>query len=501
MKKTLFLLAGLFLIGSAVFAGGRRSSDGAASAAPSVQAPAGLRQINGGRPVRLEVDLHRTYMPSLNGVPAPEQSYVIVSTQRVADRFMAMYPNVTIEWCYTKVVDSYEWWVTQLAGGTAPAIGYRVNEYYWRYDMTDDLEKPNPFAPQYATWKDQFPAYVWSHTVDGNNRITGLPSPLFPGPATGYYYNVDIFNRLNLRPPANFEELRQVTKALKSAGYNSLGPWKGELITGDANWPFWFTINPGYAAALADQVDYDGDNVFSRNEQLRATRADIFNPVKHEYAREVLRHFKELYTDIYIPGVDSVDIDTLWDSGTLGLFMQGLWDLQKELSNTQRGFKTDVVPPPLITSATSRYVKDPEYSRTGPYQPNPDGVWSIVKQTVDADSGVKEAALAFLQFLMTPENMTDIINEFQVWLSPIRDVPVPALLEGWFSQQFPYYPVPGGYVVYGFTNDVNVAQKSELELWVKGQTPDDVFFTRWNDLMQRSVDDVIRQENVDISGW
>jgi hypothetical protein len=159
--KRLFSLAALFALGfSLVFAAGGQSggsaggaASGAASGAPAVKAPAGLPQINGGKPVRLEVDLHRTYQPSLNGIPAPEQNQVIVSTQRIADSFMAMYPNVTLEYCYTKVVDSYEWWVTQLAGGTAPAIGFLVNEFYWRSDITEDLEKPNPFAPQYANGK------------------------------------------------------------------------------------------------------------------------------------------------------------------------------------------------------------------------------------------------------------------------------------------------------------------------------------------------------------
>jgi hypothetical protein len=41
----------------------------------------------------------------------------------------------------------------------------------------------------------------------------------------------------------------------------------------------------------------------------------------------------------------------------------------------------------------------------------------------------------------------------------------------------------------------------ELEMWVKNQSTDAVFFRRWNELQQKSADDIIAALGINTAGW
>jgi hypothetical protein len=176
----------------------------------------------------------------------------------------------------------------------------------------------------------------------------------------------------------------------------------------------------------------------------------------------------------------------------------GLWGLAPEESNTRRKFAYDITPVPVVTQATSKYVKELEWTKAGPYQPGPDS-FNILKPTVDKDKGVEESAVAFLKFLTVPENVTDIILENGTVLGAVRGTAIPPLLEGWLSRPFPITPNVGWPTA--FTSDGHLSMGKELEMWIKGQTGDAAFFARWNELQQKSADDAIIANSINTSGW
>jgi hypothetical protein len=492
------------------FAGGGQQGaapSGGGSAASGGSAVSGVNQINGGRPVTLRLEFHSTWTPTLNTVPTAETPTVVQSTQRIADKFMRLHPNVTIEWVRTKpsnnAISAAEWFTTQISAGTAPAVAYTWNNAYldrgWYFDLTPAMDTPNEYLPGNKRWKDQYPEYIWSRNMsDTANRIIAVPVTLSAGPATAYYYNKDIFAKLNLGVPTNWEEMRTVVKALKAGGYGALVPWDGNPGINTDLWPLYFSISPGYGLVLMDQVDYDHSGVFDTSEQVRATKANVFNPVTQEYAREVFFLLKEMFNDMYVPGYESVDIPGLWDSGTLGMKQNGVWGFATEASNTKRKFDYDVFPVPVVTTATSKNVRNIEFTKAGPYQPGGDS-FNLIKPTVEKDKGVEAAAIAFLKFFTVPENLNEYILENGTLIGAVRDTVIPPMLEGWLSRPFPI--IPNFTWPTAFTSDAHLSMGKELEMWVKGQTTDSVFFQRWNQLQQKSADDVIVANGINTSGW
>lgn len=79
----------------------------------------------------------------------------------IADEFMAMFPNVTIEWDRTKGDDWPYWMTTQLAAGTAPDIcflqGSQFADRGWFIPLNDYLLEKNVFVEDNAVWKEMVP--------------------------------------------------------------------------------------------------------------------------------------------------------------------------------------------------------------------------------------------------------------------------------------------------------------------------------------------------------
>jgi len=499
MKRFSGLLILAVLLASVAFAAG--GQQGAA-----VSGGSAYPEINGGRPITLLVDLEG-FAPTLNTVPTVENPVVRVAGQRLADKFMSYHPNVKIEWVRNKVgntVDQFaEWWTTQIAGGTAPAIGRTQNSAYqerdWYWNLTPALDTPNQYLPGNTRWKDQFPDYLWERASNTSMAgwIQAIPLRTPPGPATAYFYNKDLFDKLNLKPPTSFEDLRIVSKALKNAGYLSLVPWTNETPY-SFNWPYQFVVPPSYIYAIFDKIDYNGNGTFETTEQLRAVKAGLFNPVEQESMREMMYLMKEVYLDLYIPGWETADQDRIWNSGNVGMKAWFVGSIPDERSNTNRNFEFGVVPAPTVTSATSKFVKDIPFTQSGPYQPSPDS-WNIIKPVVENNRGMEEAAIAFMKFITVPENLSELILENGFALGTVRGVLIPPALESFMAQPFPI--LPNGAAPRGFTTEMNQAMSRELEMWVKGQTNDATFFANWNRYQQQGADDSIRINRIDTTGW
>ena len=503
MKRLLFILSIICLTGTMLFAGGQQSGG---SAAPAVALPPGVRQINEGRPITLLVDfLHH---PTLNTVPTAENPMVRVVAQHLADRFMAMHPNVRIEWVRNKVgtsVDQFaEWWTTQIAGGTAPAIGATQNSAYqdrdWYWDLTSIVNTPNEYLPGNTRWKDLWPEYIWDRNSNTNINgwIQAIPMFLTAGPPTVYFYNREIFSRLGLEVPVDFEDLRNTVNILKANGYLGFMPWNQDTPY-SFNWIYQFVVPPSYIYAMLDKVDYDGGGGFGTMDSLRAVKEGHFNPVTQENIREMLQLLKSVYLDIYTPGWETADYQAIWNSGNVGLKTDLLSNIPMEMSNTRRNFDYGIFPTPTVTTRTSRFVKDIP-TTIGVFEPPgaPASSYNVIKPVVENNPGMLEAAVAFLKYITIPENLSEIILENGFLLGAVRGSAIPPILQEYMNQPFPTFTTQAPRA---FTTEMNQAMAREMEMWVKNQINDATFFANWNRIQQQGADDYIRLNNVDISGW
>ena len=94
-KKLYYLLMPLVVVMSSC------TIDNVISSDDNSNNPASNIVINDGKPLTLLVDLNGL-MPTTNTEPTEQQPTVFRSIQDIADEFCKMFPNVTIQWAYSK---------------------------------------------------------------------------------------------------------------------------------------------------------------------------------------------------------------------------------------------------------------------------------------------------------------------------------------------------------------------------------------------------------------
>ncbi|THF84101.1 ABC transporter substrate-binding protein [Cohnella fermenti] len=492
---------------------------GTASAAASTAAASadgeGIQPINDGKPVKLVVNLGE-YNPSLNEEATAEQPVVFRSTQLLADKFMELHPNVTIEWDRSSpasgsdYIEGINQWMTpRLAAGTAMDVASNLagaavfGNNGWFLDLESYLDQPNPYAEGNGKWSELWPDYQWSASGVKNikGETLGLPFMVSAGPPTAYYYNKEIFAELNLETPKTWEEFINVSKTINDAGYIAVAPFPGNKSMDLQVWDTQFSLGPAFGLAIMDEIDTNKDGALDSLERLQAVKEGYYDPSKHDNAMEIWRQVKRKYTEVLQKGYESTDYEPLWQEGKVAMLEDGLWRLPNELANTKRTFDFGMIPPPVITKETTPLVGDISFTEKGPYQPAPANYFSVLSSSVEAHGpGTKEAAIAFIQFLSVPENMSLIVLEKKgAVLGSVRGVAVPPELDDWLNNSFPILPNISWLPASEPEGRKN-ANKT-FEQWMKNMISDDEFAEQLNKYSQQDADQVIKSQNIDTSGW
>ena len=474
-----------------------------------------LETINNGEPVTIRVHLG-AIMPTLSSVATPEQPDVFNSTEILRKAFQMIYPNVTVEWARTvDTSDSdslLQYLTTQLSSKTAPdivfAFGSSFADRNWFYDFNGTLSEPNIFIEGNTAWRDQFPKYLFAHwsVSDARDQVVGIPLSCSAGTSTGLFYNKQIFSQLNLEPPRDWSSLMAVTQTLKENGYVAFAPWGGP---GSGNrkpstqvWDVQMSLGPFYAEFMKDDIDYNHDGIHSQAEKLRAAYEGYYFAESNPNVMDMWRQVKRKYTQCMETGYENTDYESKWLLGKVGILEDCLWRYPEELSNTERQYDFGVVPPPVIDTATTSYINEPEYTEKGPYRPAPTETYSILMPSVEAHGGapVLDACVKFLQFLMVPDNNNMIVLEQKgKSIGFLKESVIPQELSEYFNQSFPKVPSfdwPGG-----FTSSGSEKMSIMVEMWVKDQMTDEEFARKFDEEFKKDIDDYIESLEIDTTGW
>ncbi len=434
--------------------------------------------------IQLIVDLHG-YTPSTSRTPTADDPDVFNSTYYIAEAFMEENPDVEIVWARTKPVGGMDsevaqWFTTQIAGGTAPAIafswGTRYQDRDWYVPLDEYLDDEWEYEGDYETWKDVFRDYLWSSNsiVNARGEIVAVPITVFPGSSTGYFYNKTAFQQSGVTEvPLTWGEFIETTQKLEDKGYVGVAPWLyfDTTTTFDA-WVFQSVMSPSYAGPLMDQIDTNQDGVMSTAEQVQACLNGLFS-CKNDYAKDMYQNLKYYYTTMLKKGWASIDYSAQWLNGDVGIREEGLWAIPSENSNVVRAFDYGVFVAPLVSKDTSQYVAEIEYSN-GPYQPAPDLSLNIMKAAVDGKPEVLDAAVRFLKFLSQPENVSLICIENAGVLGAVKNTAHSNLIDEFIHQKFPKTTTaswPGG-----FTDEHGDQLNRCFENWVNGKISDEQFY-------------------------
>lgn len=477
-----------------------------ASVAPSATASPGQTELlAGGQPVALKVDLWM-FTPTIDAARTKTNPEKRVAGQEIADKFMKLYPNVTIEWVRgmnkQDQAELASYYTTHFSSGDAPDIGMSWNfftEENWYLPLDRYLDEPNPYVAGNRKWSEQFPSYLWENNlvtspIDGTS--TGIPISLYSGPATAIFYNKAIFAKEGLPIPESYLELIKTAELLNGKGYIGLHPWTAQNQI--YSWAFIFNLGPYYFEKnVAGKLKQDAKGHIANEELMRGIKAGLLSPARHAYARELYVNFKKLF-DVSPPNWEYTDFSKPWAEGKVAMFEDGTWLLNTEESNKERGFEFGMLPPIPLSVEESPYVSAPKYTDSGPYQPEPSVTLNILRPSVERH-GTEEAAVRFLQFLTAPENISLLIQEDQTSIGAVEGVPVPELLQDWISRPFPITPISSWPT--GLDAESYDQWNQYTSAWVNGKLDDETYFAAIDELQSKAADRIIQLNNIDTSGW
>ncbi|MFD0713062.1 ABC transporter substrate-binding protein [Paenibacillus sp. GCM10027626] len=465
--------------------------------------------INDGKPVRLIVDLNNL-TPSISDKPTAENPQVFTSTNLIAEAFMEKYPNVKIEWARNippaNTSDQLMQYLTSaIASDSAPDILYAFGPVYadknWFMNLNDVLQTPNSYVEGNEKWADLFPSYVFDPLKDFNGNIVSIPLTVFPGPPTAYYYNKEIFQKVGVDVPKDWEQFMEISKKIKDAGYDTVGPWAGNKTSIVDNWDVQFSVGPAFSMKLKDRLDYDKDGKVDLAEQIRGAYEGVYF-AENEYVQSFWNLIKRKYAEVLSPGYAKIDYQDEWSKGKLAMIEDGLWRLPQELSDTQRKFDFGMFPPPIVTDNSSPHAAKIEYTEQGPYQPAAQHMFNILEPSIKAHGGegVRQAAVEFLKFLTTPENISMMVLEKKgAALGAVKGSEVPPELNDWFKNSFP--KVDGTSWLSSPTANGRTDLNRQLDMWFKGMIDDNTFYRDFDKAMKKDIDSYIQNNGINTEGW
>lgn len=469
--------------------------------------------INDGKPITLLVDLNGL-MPSTNTEATEQQPVVFRSIQEVTDEFTEMFPNVTIEWAYSKksVGDWAQWMTTQISTNDAPDIvmmhGAEYADRGWFISLDEILEEPNAFvgAGELGSerWKDMFPEYMWlsDMTTDAAGNTLAVPVMCYPGTATAYFYNKDIFEELGIQIPRNWEEFKAACDTINAEGYVAVAPWSLNATANIDVWDIQFSLGPTYAEKIKDQWDYDENGYMTQDELLRAVYEGVFYG-QGENRANILSLYEEVkykYNEILQTGAANTDYEPLWNEGKVAMMEDGMWRLSAENVNAERKFEYGIFATPLADSSTSEYCTDFEYG-TGAYNPPIAESFNICKQAVEQKGEAHlEASKLYLMWLTLPENINRLVDEKAgEYVGAVYGTTIPAEIEDYIKGGFAR--TPSCQWTTGVTVDTQDTMSRYFQYWIAGKYSDAKFLKSYDKKLYDGAQTMIDALQIDTSGW
>ncbi len=469
--------------------------------------------INNGEPLTLLVDINGL-MPTTNTEPTEQQPVVFRSIQAITDEFTEMFPNVTVQWAYSKksVGDWAQWMTTQIASDDAPDIvmmhGSEYSDRDWFIELDEILEESNVFIEEGQLgsehWKDMFPEYMWTSdmTADAAGNIVAVPVMCYPGTATAYFYNKDIFAELGLQVPRTWEEFKDVCNTINAAGYIAVAPWSLNAKANIDVWDVQFSLGPTYAEKIKDQWDYDGNGYMTQDEMLRAVYEGVFYG-QGENRENILSMYNEVkykYNNILQTGAADTDYEPLWNQGKVAMMEDGMWRLSAENVNAERKFEYGIFATPVADSKTSKYCADFEFGQ-GAYNPPISESFNICKQAVEQKGEAHLlASKLFLMWLTKPENIDKMVDEKAgEVVGAVYGSMIPAEIEDYIKGEFAR--TPSCQWTTGVTVATQNAMSRYFQYWIADRYSDAKFLEGYDKKLYEGAQVMIDSLGIDTAGW
>jgi len=437
---------------------------------------------------------------------------------KVIRAFERRFPDTRIEIINVPAVREYL--VTQLSSGAAPDIlNVNVEDVWvdvqkgWYVPLDGFQEAPNPFVlekndpnlPGAKQWWDLFRYQAISRgkaAPDGRNYCITLDMV-----ETGIFYNKTLFDRLGLTPPKTWPQFMALMNRIKQAGnvtpllmsLSSYNDWATDLLFDQLYCGLLGGIDikkdPAREAYLQGYLDGE--------ELVFLLRKGFFGPNDPRY-RELWRIMRELkqYTNDDMTNAD-LTRDFVTQRGAM------IWTASpltyRLISDRKLGFDWGVFYPPRLTRETSRYASGRDMCVIGGAASQFEVTCTAVGDTDAAlpmarrmaRSRRLERVMAFLQFLCTPEQAEQVVNEYPCFLPNIVGIPVLAPLAPFEKILRRRYTTTKW--LFSFDLRFSDIQERMLGLYLAGGASLDEFLT-WQEANLRSAAaNLVRRKSPDMS--
>ena len=352
---------------------------------------------------------------------------------KLRDAYQKLHPEVQIEFLpfIPQGPDFDTWFVTQFKAGNAPDVGNQlfseVNRHYdkgWFLDLAPWLEKPNPYVPGNARWKDIFLPGVIETGTAPDGRINVLPTGIT---GTAIYYNKDIFRKAGVSVPQTWKEFMDIQEKIRAAGFI----------------PFAFNMNgPRYCSnwALRSLQDMlldsklseikgvsgtimrtlvEGGGV-SQKEMVAAIRKGTYSALDPQW-QEQLRLLKE-WSRYWDPSFLSLDQDgayTLFVTGKAAMFWHSSARVKPITADPLRTFAFGTFSFPRITKESSPYATGIAAPAIGGFTANGG---EYVVDALTERRGTREASINWLMYITAPQNYVPMANDLGAYAPGLKDM-------------------------------------------------------------------------------
>lgn len=333
-----------------------------------------------------------------------------VAYQAVADEYMKLKDNVTIEWYRFPAGSQFtEWLVARMTAQDAPDIYWANTEDLWPHvnkgwalDFTEYMNQPNPYVKDAKSWKEQFQDVSIYSQTGPDGKIYGVN---MDGAGVLIVYNKDAFKKAGIETePKTWGDFMAACKKLKDAGFI---PFGGDLSPDGGTVPHWLEAHV-YNQLIWDTIynwDDDKNKVISGKEL--ATHYQKGDFMDWDAYLEFAHLFKEMVAYWPTGYEGKVDYRQLFRQGKIGMYMEGNWAVS-QFKSSPVPFEISWLPFPIITKDI--WDKSPE--KTVRIQ----GAWGAMQYHVPGYIATKDpdkvnAIMDWLMFSSKPENVTTVLKE------------------------------------------------------------------------------------------
>ncbi|MHB1628003.1 MAG: ABC transporter substrate-binding protein [Bacilli bacterium] len=366
----------------------------------------------------------QVYEPLIKGVNFGPGSPRLHGLSVMAAQFHKLYPGINIKFYWPSLGYNItpQWQTTEAAGGQMPDVFW---QFYTAigptgqipadaaYNLAPYFNKPNPFIPGNKAWKDIMPSWLLNTTTRPNGAIYVLDGDAMN---VGFFYNKNLFKQAGIAgPPKTWNQLVADARQLKAHGIMpgadipQLAWWMP--VMGDN---FLGPKVAALAAKLAVKFHSNGNEV----------AADLYrmgyeNEAKNPAMLAWLPVLKELY-QYWNPAQTAINPNsappnvitgsTLFMAGKTAMVFNGTWN-QFPL---QVKFPVGTFLVPNL-KGTSPYASNLNTygAAGGPADGFEFGISSALADHTMTPAKF-QAALAWLQFIGTPQHDQYIVNEGQM---------------------------------------------------------------------------------------